>query len=453
METLRSGATQRPLKVRHSLVGAGAHKIWGAACMAAGLLVALSAPAAMAAAGDPMSAPLPINASSSNIVSDAQGNFVVAWSGTDPLSGQFGLFAQRYNSLGIAQGVPTLITNDFNPNYPLTPAVAMNASGAFAVSWATLVANTISDVYLQQFRADGTAIGSPILVGSGTNLSSNGYTQVGISSTGDAIVGWSTGLPTSGCIFPVLNIGCLYSGQVSVLTRAYTSTGVAKGAAVFVDSYTTYQFTDGNAYFTGTWFSLAMNASGQYVLGWSRPSLGQIRSYYANGVPSSLTLNPGSGLHVTASQVWTAVGISDNGNVSAAVDFYDANGNTASLYLRRYNKTGWPLDQGQQVQGSAKLSLPGFSMNPSGDMVAAWEVTGANADGTGTIAYAQRYDASGHALGTPFSFAPADPSVNILEYPVSVASDAAGNFTLKWTAEGHYAAGDWQTFVQRYYGP
>jgi hypothetical protein len=63
-----------------------------------------------------------------SIAMDASGNFVVVWkSGTQDGSG-YGIYAQRYNASGVAQGGEFLV-NTTTANDQISPAIAMNASG------------------------------------------------------------------------------------------------------------------------------------------------------------------------------------------------------------------------------------------------------------------------------------------------------------------------------------
>jgi hypothetical protein len=66
------------------------------------------------------------------VASDAAGNFVVAWQG----SGQddYGVFAQRYDSAGTAQGGEFRV-NTYTTSYQTLPSVGATGDNQFVVAW------------------------------------------------------------------------------------------------------------------------------------------------------------------------------------------------------------------------------------------------------------------------------------------------------------------------------
>ena len=74
------------------------------------------------------------NQQSPTVAMDDDGDFVVAWASTDPISG-YGIFAQRFNAAGVKQG------GEFRVSAiafaaQRDPAIAMDADGDFVVAWA-----------------------------------------------------------------------------------------------------------------------------------------------------------------------------------------------------------------------------------------------------------------------------------------------------------------------------
>jgi hypothetical protein len=63
---------------------------------------------------------------------DADGDFVVVWESPDGDAG--GVYAQRFNAAGVAQGGEFLV-NTFTTGWQSSPAVAMDADGDFVVAW------------------------------------------------------------------------------------------------------------------------------------------------------------------------------------------------------------------------------------------------------------------------------------------------------------------------------
>ena len=79
--------------------------------------------------GGPVFAPTTID-----VAMDAAGDFVITWSSYGQDGSGWGVYAQRYNAAGVAQGgefrVNTTTTGD-----QANPAVAMTPVGAFVVTW------------------------------------------------------------------------------------------------------------------------------------------------------------------------------------------------------------------------------------------------------------------------------------------------------------------------------
>jgi len=71
-----------------------------------------------------------------SVASDSSGNFVVVWDSFLQDGDRFGVFGQRYDSGGVAQGGEFRV-NSYTPEWQSDNAVAMDASGNFVVVWAS----------------------------------------------------------------------------------------------------------------------------------------------------------------------------------------------------------------------------------------------------------------------------------------------------------------------------
>jgi hypothetical protein len=69
-----------------------------------------------------------------HIAMDADGDFVVAWQSLGQDGSDWGVFGQRHNATGVPQG-PEFQVNTTTTNGQLSPAVAMDADGDFVVAW------------------------------------------------------------------------------------------------------------------------------------------------------------------------------------------------------------------------------------------------------------------------------------------------------------------------------
>ena len=139
-----------------------------------------------------------------SIAMDADGEFVVTWLGENRATGQWNIYAQRYNSTGEPVGsefqVNTKVTNNLvNPQVAAT-AVAMNAFGQFVIVWAMMgqsfsYFNTMEG---QVYNSDGQAVGSEFQVNSinvpgvgSTPAAESLHPSVAMNDAGGFVVTWN----------------------------------------------------------------------------------------------------------------------------------------------------------------------------------------------------------------------------------------------------------------------
>jgi hypothetical protein len=165
---------------------------------------------------------------------DADGDFVVAWSGW----GQdgFGLYARRYDSSGNPQG------SDFSVTLlgsPTRPAVAMDADGDFVVTWVGYQAGG-SDIYARRYNAAGVAQTGAFLV----NTQSNAHQQqpaIAMNASGDFLIAWTN------------------ENESGIKVQRYNAAATAQGSEIAVDP---------NAQFQGE-PAVAMEDNGDFVVVWT----------------------------------------------------------------------------------------------------------------------------------------------------------------------------------------
>ena len=102
-----------------------------------------------------------------DVAMDVDGDFVVVWEGVD--ADLKGVFAQRYDSDGVAQGGESQV-NTTTTGEQKEPAVAIAADGSFVVVWEGVDADK-AGVSAQRYDSDGAAQG--------------GESQVNTTTTGD----------------------------------------------------------------------------------------------------------------------------------------------------------------------------------------------------------------------------------------------------------------------------
>jgi hypothetical protein len=226
------------------------------------------------AAGLPLGAEFQINTyttttqSNPAVAVDASGRFVVVWQSDGQDGSGNGVFGQRYDAAGTAQGGEFPV-NTFTPTEQRAPAVAMAAGGQFVVVWQSFFQDALLSwgVFGQRYDAGGAPQGAEFRV----NLYStnNQYAPaVAMDATGNFVVVWQS-FGQDG-------------GNYGIFGQRYDQAGVPQGGEFQVNSYTTgIQGTpavtvDAAGNFVVVWASDAQDGDGRGIFG---------QRYDAAGVP------------------------------------------------------------------------------------------------------------------------------------------------------------------------
>jgi Ca2+-binding RTX toxin-like protein len=162
------------------------------------------------------------------VAANAAGHHVVVWdsylAGSDG-SGT-GIYAQRLDAAGVAQGAPFLV-NSTIAGEQRTPSVAMDAAGNFVVVWesgtyfqetgAPVPVGTFASqfgIHAQRYDALGNKVGGEIRVNT-TTLGDHGTPSVAMNAAGDFVVSWVSNWQDG-------------SG-LGVLAQRFDAAGVAQG--------------------------------------------------------------------------------------------------------------------------------------------------------------------------------------------------------------------------------
>ncbi len=175
---------------------------------------------------------------------DTNGNFIVVWESEGQDGNGDGVYAQRYNSSGIAVGAEFQV-NTHTSGSQYDPAVAMDSSGNFVITW-TSTAQDGSDygVYGQLYASTGATVGSEFRVN--TYITSYQFdSSVAMDPNGNFITAWQS----------FGQDGSLYG----VYAQEYDRFGVALGSEFKVNTITAS--TQGAP-------SAVMSSSGNFVITW-----------------------------------------------------------------------------------------------------------------------------------------------------------------------------------------
>ena len=176
------------------------------------------------------------------------GGFVVTWQSDQDGSG-YGVYGQRYDASGVAQGGEFRV-NTYTTSFQYVPAIAALTDGGFVVTWRSDAQDgSYYGVYAQRYDGSGVAQGVEFRVNTYTT-SNQWNAAVAALSTGGFVVTWESYLQDGS-----------YDG---VYAQRYDERGVAQDAEFRVNTYTTnYQYSPVIAALTGGGFAVTWQSSGQ----------------------------------------------------------------------------------------------------------------------------------------------------------------------------------------------
>ena len=261
------------------------------------------------------------------VAMDADGEFVVvwqSWESLDPLSTSWGVYAQRYDATGVAQGGEFRVnTTTVNDNFQPVPSVAMDADGDFVVAWAVYGNDSSrSAIYAQLYSAGGASHGGEFRVNT-TMLSSQDTASVAMDADGDFVVAWKS----------FDHDGFRYG----LYAQLYDAAGTARGGEFRVNRNAAP--------------SVAMDAAGDFVVAWEGYLDGSGEGIYAERYNAAGAAQ-GDEFRVnttTASkQPFPSVAMAANGDfvVAWASFFQDGSDFDSEIYAQRYAANEAPTTLG-----------------------------------------------------------------------------------------------------------
>jgi len=122
------------------------------------------------------------------IAMDGSDNFVITWQ--DNRNGNNDIYAQRYNSAGTPQGSNFQVNTDAGIAAQLSPDITTNGSGNFVITWQDY-RNGIDhlDIYAQRYDSAGTPQDSNFQVNPSTG-SWGSYPAVAMDGSGNFVITW-----------------------------------------------------------------------------------------------------------------------------------------------------------------------------------------------------------------------------------------------------------------------
>jgi len=346
-----------------------------------------------------------------HVATDADGDFIVAWSDYP------GVHVRRYNAAGEAQGASFAIPTSLGGSIFWVDAT-MDRHGDFVVTWMSMPRWSYFEIVTQRFNAAGVPQG-PALRVIPTGEEHLAYPAVAMDDDGAFVVAWTNRGESDWLLY----------------AQRYSPTGEALGPTFLVNSDVAGFAQEATA---------AMNANGGFLISWVIAAGIYARRYGPTGeaLGSSFRVDT-----FPAGSHSPSVAFDREGDFVIAWENTGPDGGGYGNYARRYNAAGVP--SGSEFLVNSHTA--GWQYNPSvaadddGDFVVSW--TSEDQDGSGTGVYAQRYRLSDYPTTVGGIFwidSDGDGVRNVLDQPVASATiklftEAGALFAITTTdASGRY---------------
>jgi len=347
----------------------------------------------------------------SAIAIDAAGDYVVVWQSTGQDGSGFGVFAQRYNAAGLAQGGEFQV-NTFTTSDQGSPAIGMDDLGNFVIAWQSFSQDGSSNsIFAKRYNAAGAVQGAEFQVNTFTT-SSQKSPSVAMNSTGSFVIAWQS------------------SGQdgdsYGIYAQRYNAAGTSQGAEFQVNTFTTNSQASP---------SVSMDTAGDFVVTWQ--SFGQdgnsngifAQRYNSTGatVGSEFMVNT----FTTGNQQSPSVGMTTNGDFLIAWQSANQDGNSDGIFAQYFSVSGNANGSEYRVNTftTGAQAAPVVAPNDFGEFVVAWHSLGQ--DGSSDGIYAQHIELGGFLRGTGFHI---NSFTTGSQNTASVAMNVAGDLVAAWSS-------------------
>ncbi|MEZ0369023.1 MAG: hypothetical protein ACAI44_08075 [Candidatus Sericytochromatia bacterium] len=370
----------------------------------------------------------------STVALDAEGNFVVVWESLGQDGDGYGIFGQRYDSQGLRRGSEFPI-NAYTTQIQGGPVVAIDADGDFVVAWSGVkqIESNI-DIFGRRFNSQGVPQGDEFMINSYTTLQ-QGRSVVSMDADGDFVVVWTSYFGQDGSNGGVF--GQRYDSRGNVLNSEFRvnsyTTNQQTGQAVQMDA-------DGN--FIVVWESLGQDGSGSGIFAqrYNRGGSPQGSEFRVNSITSGAQSSPDVALdeegnftvawttngdgqdiaarrfdssggaldacefivntYISSSQASPAIAMAGNGRFIVSWVSHAPDGDGLGIACQRFAANGNPLGSefivNTYTTGAQEFIGDGVkaaAMDAEGNFIVTW--SSRNQDGSHYGVFGQRYDRDG----------------------------------------------------------
>ena len=337
---------------------------------------------------------------------DKEGSFLITW--YDNRNGNYDIYAQHFDSSGIAMGENKKVNDDTNSVDHRYPSIAASRGGIFVITWIDQ-RNGDYDIYLQRYNSLMQPLEPNFRVNDDTVSSYQIEPAIAVDGNGNSIIVWRDYRNEMwGDIY-----GQRYDANGSALdTNFRVNDDVGWNGQGYPDIA---MFKDGHFIITwhdnrnGSWdiFAQHYNLNGQKIEG----------NFMVNDVATKAQINP-------------AIAAADDDSLFVIVWKDGRNYYYGDIYAQRFNYNRQKLGTNFRVNDVTEnqwQDFPDVAVKNDGSFIVTWE--DARIDKRADI-YAQCYDSVGDTVGRNFKVND-DIGENAQWYP-KIAISKEGNFVITW---------------------
>lgn len=308
-----------------------------------------------------------------SISMDQNGNYVVVWESLGTDGDDYGIYAQRFNYKGSADGSEVRV-NTTTSGGQRHPDVAKTKDGNHVVVWST-IDNGSWDINGQRYRPSGATNGSEFLGNHGNNSGEQSQPAVACGHNNQFVIVWT-------------NINT--SGTYSIMGQRFDSTGSAVSSEFTINSssadfhghpHVAMNLNTGS--FVVVWQSKGVDGSGNGIYG---------QRYNASGTKTGSEFR----INTTTSgnQEQARIAMDGSGDFVVTWSSYGQDGSHYGIYAQRFASSG--ASQGSEFvvnkTTSGTQSSPSIAMTQEGSFAILW--TGFNSNSQ-SQPYVNGYDSTG----------------------------------------------------------
>lgn len=359
------------------------------------------------------------------VAADEAGNFIVVWHSEGQDGDGLGIYARRYLSNGTSVGTEFLV-NTYTTGHQEVPDVAMNGTGNFVIVWDDDDDDNLG-VFGQYYDAGGTPQGSEFQANT-TPVGAFDHPAVAIAADNTFVVVW----PSE------------QGGDLDILGQRFITAGVPLGSEFQVNVNTAAQQFN---------VDVAIDNEGDFVVVWDTfdgdtfQSSISMRQFNAAGAPIGGETILDSGL--TSDDIVSSPTIAMDGVGNFAVTWANA-AEPATIRARRFRSSGAPQGSEFQVNindDSNERVNPSIAMSPSGNLAIVWADSDQDGDSSGIFGVrVERPPTSVLSAGAPLQV---NTFTTNQQFSSAVAVDADGDFVVVWHSLGQDGNG-YGVYARRY---